>query len=435
MVHHTRRMNDAELAKARFLNAAANLGVTGLLRQHASESVCFAFFAGLAAVLIPWDWVPGGSVEHVSADQVFSVAQIERAERYSSLVRRLAWAGYAVSLLVAVALGFSTLGARLVQRLPRRGRVPAGVLALLLVGRLVTLPFDLLVRRQNLRYGLTRQSVDGWAVDNLKGLLVAWVATTLALVVLVWLARRTPRWWFAWFGAAAVAMTVALSFLYPVVVEPIFNTFTPMADGPLKRSILQLADREGVPVDDVLVADASRRTTTLNAYVSGFGHTRRVVVYDNLLADLTPAQVRMVVAHELGHAKHHDVFVGTALGSVGALVAVAALALLLDLPGLRRRAGVDGPGDPRVIAVALALAALGAFAASPVQSTASRAVEARADRESLLATNDEATFVSMQRELSLHSASDPTPPAWSQFWFGSHPTVLQRVGIAKALLG
>jgi STE24 endopeptidase len=385
-------------------------------------------FVVLAAVLVPWDW---GTVEHVRPSQVFTAAEIERAEHYSSLVRRLALARYAVSMVTAMVLGFTGLGARLI---PRRWRLPLGVLALLVIGRLVTLPFDLLIRRQNQRFDLTRQSLVGWVRDSLTGLAIEWVAVTVGLALLVWLARRTPRWWFAWAGAAAVALTFVLSFAYPVVVEPLFNHFTPMPEGPLKQSILALSDKEGVPVHDVLVADASRRTTTLNAYVSGFGKTRRVVVYDNLLKDLPAEQVRVVVAHELGHAKNNDVLTGTALGAAGSVVAVSLLALLLDLPGLRRRAKVDGPGDPRVAALVLALAALGTFAASPVQNAASRAIEARADRESLHATHDLAAFTAMQRQLALASLSDPTPPAFTQLWFGSHPTTLQRIGLARALL-
>ena len=135
-------------------------------------------------------------------------------------------------------------------------------------------------------------------------------------------------------------LSAAGSFLYPVVVEPLFNTFTPMSAGPFKQSVFRLAEQEGVQIDDVLVADASRRTTTLNAYVSGFGSTRRVVVYDNLLDDLTPGQARVVIAHELAHARNDDVVLGTALGSLGAVGAVALLALVLDSPWVRRRAAV-----------------------------------------------------------------------------------------------
>jgi STE24 endopeptidase len=201
----------------------------------------------------------------------------------------------------------------------------------------------------------------------------------------------------------------------------------------LRTSVFELAERQGVEIDDVLVADASRRTTTLNAYVSGFGTTRRVVLYDNLVEELPQDEASVIVAHELAHAKHRDVMLGTTLGAVGALFGVTLLALALDSSRLRRRAGVTGPADPCAVPLVLALSAVAMLAVSPVENTISRAIEARADRESLAATGESATFVSMQRELALASLSDPTPPRWSHFWFGSHPTVLQRAGLPASL--
>ena len=97
------------------------------------------------------------------------------------------------------------------------------------------------------------------------------------------------------------------------------------------------------------------------------------------------------------------------------------------------RVGAEGPGSPEVVALLLALVAVGSLLASPVQNTVSRAIEARADRTALVATGDEEAFVRLQKQLAVRSLADPTPPAWSQFWFGSHPTLLQRVGIAEGL--
>jgi STE24 endopeptidase len=206
-----------------------------------------------------------------------------------------------------------------------------------------------------------------------------------------------------------------------------------MPHSALRSEILGLADREGVHVDDVLVADASRRTTTLNAYVSGLGSTRRVVVYDTLLKEMPPDEVESVVAHELAHAKNHDVLVGTALGAIGVLGGVALLALLLDSAWLRRRAAVAGPADPAVVACALALIALGQLLTSPAVNAVSRAIEARADRGALAATHDPAAFVQVQRRLALQALHDPAPPWLSQLWFGSHPTTLQRAGLPRSL--
>ena len=395
--------------------------------------------AVLAAVFVPWDWVPGGELTPMTASRLFSAEEVRRAEEFAELRRWLGWSSYAVSLLVALVLGITPLGARLSRRLTG-GRqwwvaVPVTVTAVLLVGRLATLPYALAIRAQNLDYGLTTQSLLDWFADQGRSLAVAVVTTSLVLLVMVWLARRRPRDWYVGGAVAVIVLSFAGSLLYPVLVEPLFNRFTPMTDGPFKASVLRLAEREGVQVDEVLVADASRRTTTLNAYVSGFGSTRRVVVYDTLMAGLSPRQARAVVAHELAHAKNQDVLLGTTLGALGGAAGVGLLALLLDSERLRRRSGTHGPADPAVVPLVLALVAVGGLLTSPATNAVSRAIEARADRVALEATEDPAAFVAMQRRLAIEAVHDPTPPAWSQYWFGSHPTVLQRAGLPASLEG
>ena len=397
----------------------------------------FVVLVVLGVLLVPWDWVPGGELHAAAPLDVFTREQIARAEEYASVRRYLGWASYAVSLVVAGVLGFTPLGARLMRRLFGGRRwfvaVPLGVLVLLVIGRVATLPFSVLVYRRNLTYGLTEQGWGGWTADYGKSLLVSWMLTSIVVVVVVGTARRSPRMWFAWAGGAAAALTLAGSFLYPVVVEPLFNRFTPLPQGALRSSVFELAREEGVVIQDVLVADASRRTTTLNAYVSGFGDTRRVVVYDNLVNDLPPAEARVVIAHELAHAKHNDVLLGTGLGAVGVIFGVSLLALVLDSTWVRRRADVEGPADPAAVPLILALSAVAMLLVSPVESTTSRAIEVRADRDSLVATGASDTFVRMQRQLALAALSDPTPPAWSQLWFGTHPTVLQRAGLPASM--
>jgi STE24 endopeptidase len=255
-----------------------------------------------------------------------------------------------------------------------------------------------------------------------KSLAVGVVATSIALVVLVGVARRWPRAWPAAAGVLMAGLVMLGSFVYPLLVEPLFNHFEPLPDGPLRTQVLALADQEGVQVDDVLVADASRRTTTLNAYVSGFGSSRRVVVYDNLVDDVDDRQVLSVVAHELGHARHDDVLTGSLLGAAGALFGVGLLGLL-----------VGGVAEPRQVPRVLALAAVATLLVSPVQNAISRRIEARADVASLRATHDPQAFIEVQKELARKSLADPTPYAVTQFWFGSHPTTLQRIALAERL--
>lgn len=391
--------------------------------------LCFVL---LAVLLVPWSPVPGGLPDPVPASSVLSAEQIARAEEYSRWARAWSWSSLAVSLVVACVLGFGPWGARLVGRLPGWWwvRVVLAVVLLELIGRLVTLPFAVLLRRHVLDYGLSTQGWGGFAADLARSQLVNAVGVSLTLLVLVGCARRWPRAWPAVAGGLLGVLVLIGSFVYPVLVEPLFNDFEPLPDGPLRTEVLVLADREGVRVDDVLVADASRRTTTLNAYVSGFGGTRRVVLYDTLVDGVSRDEALSVVAHELAHARHDDVLTGSLLGAAGAVFGVGLLALIVGALGGRGRPPMR---EPAVVPLVLALVALGALLSAPVQNAISRQIETRADVDALLATGDPNAFIALQRQLALHSLADPDPPRLSQLWFGSHPTGLTRIAIAEQL--
>ena len=381
-------------------------------------------FVVLAWWLVPWDPV-GQPVAPVPVDDVFTAEQVDRAESFARWARVCSWGSLATALAIACWLGFTSAGGRLVSRLPGPpwGVVVLAVATCALIGRVATLPFAVALQRLRLDAGLSSQSWSGWLRDVAVSQAVGIVSTSLGLLLVVGIARRWRRAWPAIAGLGLAGFVLLVSFVYPLLVEPLFNRFTPLPDGPLRSEILRLADREEVEVDDVLVADASRRTTTLNAYVSGFGSTRRVVVFDNLVNDAPRPETLSVVAHELAHARHDDVLAGSLLGAAGSLAGVGLLGLVLG----RGRT----PADPHHVPRVLALLAVGALLASPVLSTISRTVETRADVDALEATDDPSAFVALHRQLALRSLADPTPPAWSQFWFGSHPTTLERIGLAE----
>jgi STE24 endopeptidase len=257
------------------------------------------------------------------------------------------------------------------------------------------------------------------------------------VVVFLAVVRRWRRAWPAIAGVALGALVMLGSFVYPLLVEPVFNSFTPLPDGPLRVGILQLADREGLQVGDVLVADASRRTTTLNAYVSGYGSSRRVVLYDNLVDDLPRDEALSVVAHELTHARRDDVLTGSLLGALGVLSGVGLLGLVLG----RREDSADGrPGEEQRAGAAevprlLALVALATLLVAPAQNGISRKIETRADVGALAATGDPAAFIGLQQELARRSVGDLNTPAVWQWWFGSHPTTLTRIALALRVQG
>jgi len=389
-------------------------------------------FVTLAVVRVPWHPYPGGRLEPPSAESVFDRSQLAAMEAYSSFARLWSRAGLVASTLVACVIGFSPLGRRLMAltRGPWWLRVVEGVVALQVIGSVATLLPAVQLRRRQLQVGLSHQAWTGFAVDRLTGLLVSVVGTSLGLLALMACARRWRRLWPAIAGVALGVLVLAGSYVYPVLVEPLSNHFTSLPQGELRSQVLALAKKQGVHIDDVLVADASRRTTTLNAYVSGFGSTRRVVLYDNLVDDVPRAETLSVVSHELGHAQHDDVLTGSLLGAVGAFTAIGLLGVIVE----RRRASGPRLGDPAAVPMLLALFAVASVLVLPVQNTISRQIETRADVAALETTKDAGAFVTLQRQLALSSLSDPTPASWSQFWFGSHPTSLQRIALARRLL-
>lgn len=405
-----------------------------------------------AALLIPWHRPPAPRADQLAALTELPADRVARARAFHTELRPPGYASMLVALVAALALGLTPLGAWLVTLAGRPfgghwvARAVLGGLLVVFAGGLLTLPFAAWRHTILVRYGLSTQGWGGWTVDVLKSAAVSAVLGAVVLLGFFTVTRYVPRWWWAWGAAGAFLLVVLLSFVLPVLVEPVFNKFTPMAPGAQRTELMALAARDGVPVKDVLVADASRRTRAVNAYVSGLGPTRRVVVYDTLLREAPPDEVASVVAHELGHAKDRDVFTGTLLGAVGAAVGVVALYLLGSWSGLLRSAGVGagdpagaaGPGagagfgDPRAIGLLLAVAAVVGLLSGPAQSFVSRRVEARADAHALALTADPDTFVRMQRRLGTVNLADPDPPAWEQALFGSHPTTVERMAAATA---
>lgn len=398
-----------------------------------------AALAAIIAAQTPWSPSLGpGAAAELAPDpsRDFSAAELTREDAFHRALRPASYTSLAVTVALALLLGLTPWGARLVTTVaapsrPRSRRVVSGSVALAAVTQLATIPFAVWAETVLRRFGLSTQGWGGWTVDALKAFGLNTAILVAALLVLYALIRALPRWWWAPAAGGAFGLVVALSFVYPLVVEPVFNDFHPMPDGKLRSDLISLARQDRVPVEDVLVADASRRTTALNAYVSGFGATRRIVVYDTLLEQASPAEVRLIVAHELGHADREDVRYGTMLGALAAAAGVCALYLASTWPPLLRRAGVTSVGDPRSMGLILALSTAVTVAAGPVQNLVSRKVETRADVHSLDLTADPGTFVRMQRRLAVRNLSDLDPPPAHHILFASHPTAPERNALAR----
>lgn len=394
--------------------------------------VLAALALGVVAWLaVPWADASWSAASSVPPERYFSPAQIAAGERHAAAVRLPARAALVVWLVVLVTLALSRRVRRGLTRLPGPWPLRVGTAVVLALGmaRLATLPLGWRIHRVNVRDGLSTQSTPAWLRDVAVSFAVTAVLMTALALLVIGFARRTRRWYLP-VGMIVMVATAVLSLAWPLVVEPLFNRFTALPEGRLRAEVMALADRQEVDVATVLVADASRRTTTANAYVSGLGPSRRVVLYDTLLRDHPRREVLAVVAHEVAHARHRDVVLGTTFGALGGGVGVGLLAAVGHSGAVRRRLA-HGFADPAAAVVVVALAAVGGAVAAPFGNVVSRSVEVRADEDALAATRDPAAFIALQRRLAVRSLADLTPPAWSQLWFGSHPTTLQRIEMAE----
>ena len=370
----------------------------------------------------------------------FTEAEIAACAAYARPRRRWGFAALGFDLLLLAGLALTppgrtvvrALGAPFTEWAPGRAvLVTAGVAAL---QALAGLPFNLRTWRQDVRAGLSTQDLPAWLADWAKARAVGVVLTTAGVAGLILAARGLPGHPLTT-AAGAAALVVVLSLAGPVVLEPLFNRFTPMEPGPVRDAVLATAARMRVPVAEVLVADASRRTTRVNAYVSGLGRTRRVVVYDTLAGRAAPGELLLVLAHELAHVRHRDVAWGTAGMAAAAGLGVIAADLALGTDAVRSLFDLGGLGDPLAAPALLLLGAVTGLLLAPAGSGISRWSEARADWAALEARRDPESAAAVERRLALDNRADLRPNPLLTFWFASHPPVMARIAQARLWAG
>ncbi len=295
----------------------------------------------------------------VDVEQYFTAFQLERAEDFRVLQRVLGLTGLGVSIATLAVLVWRP-PRRLLGRLEARpllGGAAAGAgISLVLV--VTGLPSRAWMRERALDVGLATQAWPDWAVDVAKAAGIGAVTAGVGGLAAVALVRRFPRNWWAPGAALVIAYGALTIWLYPVLIDPLFNDFEKLKPGQLRSDVLELADRAGVDVGEVYRVDASRRTSAANAYVIGLGHSKRVVLYDNLIHGFPRDEVRVVVAHELGHQKHNDLLRGLAWLALVAPAGTFLTQALAERFVRRERLGDPRtrPGPAALPAIALAVA-------------------------------------------------------------------------------
>jgi STE24 endopeptidase len=358
-------------------------------------------------------------LRRIDALSFFSAEEVARAQSYH---RPLYWAGIAdvvIEASVLATLVWSGAGAALdPDSLPWWGRTPAYAAIVVVATAAVRTPLALwsgLIRER--RWGFSTQRLPSWVADRAQAVGVNVVLTAVAQLGLVGFARALPGWWAAPAAAALAFAALLLSFLAPIVLEPLFNRYSPLQDPTLAAELRRLAERAGVPIRDVLVQDMSRRTRKANAYVS---RTRRVVVSDTLLEQASPAEVRLVVAHELAHRRERHVLLGALLAMAGATTATVVVWALL---GTR-------VGDPHRVPLVLLIGLVVALTSLPALTAISRRWERAADRYSLELTGDRAAYATVFRRLAQTNLTDLDPPRLLYLLLFTHPTPPERLAAA-----
>src|SRR5919201_1817680 len=397
--------------------------MTAIRLAKASTLVLLAAGWAVAAWLLWQTSVPDSlRLPHVSARDEFSRVVLHRTGRFDGFLR---WEWVAATLVELAALVvLAKLGPR-IARAFELGRVGTGVmvggvttLALWAVG----LPFGFLALWWGRRYHIERQGYVSWLLTQWPSLLAQVVGLTIVLTILLLLAGWLRRHWWLVAGPLFVAIGIGLVFVLPYLIS--LDTRAPHKT-KLAAEIRQLARDEGVGGTPVRIEEVSDDTKLANAEAVGIGPSARVIIWDTLLPPrFTRGEVKVVAAHEFGHVAHRHIWKGLGWS---ALLTIPLFAVVAE--ATRRRGGM---AQPEVVPFALLVIAVLSLAVTPFTNAVARRYEAEADWSALRATQDPRDAETLFEKFASLDLQQPNPPGWSYVWLDNHPTIVQRIALARA---
>ncbi len=370
---------------------------------------------------------------------VLAELNVRRARQY----RRIRIGLYGVGLVFSI--GQSTwfaLSGRSVRlrswserRVPRKSLVtPAYLLSSQALGWLTNLPLSFASGYVVERYfGLTTRTPKSWLTEQVKSAMVATTFQVPLGTAAFSVIRRRPADWWLILSAASLPLLIVGTRLGPVLIAPLFNRFERVDDADLVERITELGERAGVRIADVYRMDVSHQTEKANAYFTGTGQSKRIVLGDTLLDRFETPEVEAVVAHELGHQVHGDLWRLIALYSgFGFLTAFGLHRAMSILVRCGRRSGVRSAGDVAALPLfTLALTMIG-LTLQPFQAAISRRIERRTDAFAVNLTGDGEAYARAMARLALQNLDDPDPPRWLVWLLYSHPPTAERIAAARA---
>lgn len=303
------------------------------------------------------------------------------------------------------------------------------VFVLSLLTMLISLPIKWIGYQLSLHYGVSAQSTASWLKDQILDFWIQYPLLALCAIVFFWLIqKRRKRWWlYAW--CLTVPFTLFLFFIQPVVIDPLYNNFYPLKDQALENKILTLADKAHIPADHVYEVNMSEKTNTMNAYVTGIGKNKRIVLWDTTLQKLKDREILFIMAHEMGHYVMKHVYIGLAGYLVLSLAGFFAIdrlyfyfyrkgAVLFHLRELR---------DIAALPLLLMIVSVLSFTASPFTNAVSRHQERAADEYAINLTKDGEAGVTSFQKLAKSGLSQVNPPLLVKVFRYGHPTMMERI--------
>ncbi len=384
-------------------------------------------------------WRQGRPPDRFAAD--ISPETREKSVRYALSQGRFA----RCSTVYGVALTLLVLFGGVLPRVDRLAReagaflpVPeaAGILFCLAVGgvfAVMSLPlrvYSTFVLEE--RFGFNKTDARTFVMDRLKGTVLAVVIGAPFLYGVLWLMTAAGAWWWVCVFAFIFAFQGLMLVIYPTLIAPLFNRFSPVADDPLRDAIAELAQRVGLRTSGIYTMDGSRRSGHSNAYFTGLGKAKRIVLFDTLLQQLDRPQLLSVLAHEMGHYKMRHVLKGLALSAVFTLAGLWVLSLLLDYPPLFRAFGLDAPAHHTALVIFTLISGPFTFWLSPFMNQISRRHEYEADGFAVRLLDDGKPLEEALVALTVNNLSNPTPHPWYSAYHDSHPATAERVRAIRA---
>jgi len=397
--------------------------------QERSKAIWIALWSItlLFTALYLWFTLFPGAVKP-EAIQLFGLEEVRQGRAYSKGIRLSYILNFILQIILLTVLLLTRLGDRLALACERwaKGRRWLIYLAfyflIWVLLAFASLPFTFFsgFYWQKL-WGFSTQSLGSWWVDYGKQGLLDLALGAIGVSLLFQAFRLWPRIWWLICAVLFSLWLILQSLLWPVIVAPMFNKFEPIVDTQLTTMIDELAEKAGLPIDKMLVMDASTKTTKANAYFTGVGETKRIVLYDNLIRQYSLAEIKAVIAHEMAHWQKGHILRGLLLGSLGSFLVWGGAHLLLRREILRSRI------KPLVWVTLLLYITLINFVSLPLQNAVSRQMEIEADQTAVILTEDPESAVKLQMGLALKNRSDLSPPAFIEWFSYTHPSVLNRI--------